>query len=134
MIVKDVMEALANQAKTITGLRCFAYPPDSIEPPTFLVELPETIDFDGTYGRGVDSLTLPAMLLVARSDDRTSVKNLLPYVDGSGAKSIKAVLESGTYTAMDTVHVSQCELAVYTFAAVNYLGADFTINLTGSGA
>jgi hypothetical protein len=134
MIVKDVMEALAGQASTIAGLRCFAYPPAKVSPPTFLVELPETVDFDGAYGRGVDSLTIPAIVLVGRAEDRASVKNLLPYVDGAGDSSIKQALEQRVYTAMDTVHVSQVELGFYTFAGIEYLGAEFTINITGSGA
>jgi hypothetical protein len=133
MILEDVMQALADRADTIDGLRCFAYPPDKVHPPTFLVELPETVNFDGTYARGMDSLTIPAIVLVGRADARVSVKNLVPYLAGSGPQSIKQVLESGTYTAMDTVHVAQAELAVYRFGAIDFLGAEFTINITGSG-
>ncbi|MCE7008732.1 hypothetical protein LWC34_38865 [Kibdelosporangium philippinense] len=128
----DVMEALADRARTLIP-RSFAYPPDKISPPTFLLDLPEAVDYDGTYGRGMDSLRLTALVLVGRAENRASVRNLLPYVDGSGRQSVKALLESGMYSAMDTVHVSQAELAVYKFAAIDYLGAEFTINITGSG-
>lgn len=133
MNVQDVMEELAAKASAVVP-RSFAYPPDKISPPTFLIELPEKVDFDGAYDRGMDSLTLPAMMLVGRSSDRSSVKNLLPYLAGSGDQSVKQALESGPYTAMDTVQVAEAELGFYRFADIEYLGAEFTINITGSGA
>jgi hypothetical protein len=133
MILEDVMEQLATRANTIEGLRGFDIPLGPINPPTFFLELPEDINFDGTYGRGMDSLTLTGVLLIGKAESRASAVAIRPYLNGSGDKSIKAVLEFGTYTAMDTVHVSRAELAVYTYAAVAYLGAEFTINITGSG-
>lgn len=133
MNVADVMQALADQAATVIP-RSFAYPPDKVSPPAFIVELPEVVEFDATYGRGSDTMAIPAVVLVARADDRSAVKNLLPYLDGAGGTSIKAALENGSYTAMNTVHVRQAELAVFTFAAVDYLGIEFTINITGKGA
>jgi hypothetical protein len=134
MNVADVMQALADRAATIEGLRCFAYPPDKVSPPALIVELPETVEFDATYGRGSDSMTIPVVVLVARKDDRTAVKNLLPYLNGSGERSVKQVLESGTYTAMTMVHVSKAELSVFTFGTVDYLGIEYSVDITGKGA
>jgi hypothetical protein len=134
MILEDVMEQLATQADTIAGLRAFDIPLGPVNPPTFFLELPEDINYDGTYSRGMDALTLTGVLLIGKAASRESAVAIRPYLNGSGAQSIKTVMESGTYTAMDTVHVSHAELAVYTFAAVAYLGAEFTIEITGSGA
>lgn len=133
MILEDVMEQLGARADTIEGLRGFDIPLGPVNPPTFFLELPEDINYDGTYGRGMDALTLNGVLLVGKAENRASAVAIRPYMNGSGDKSIKAVLESGPYTAMDTVHISRAELAVYTFAAVAFLGAEFTINITGSG-
>ena len=134
MNLADVMEQISDQAATISGLNCFPYPPDSISPPTFEVNLPESIDFDQTYVRGTDAVTLTANVLVGRASHRAAVLNLAPYVAGSGSSSIKAVLEAGTYTAFDTIHVSQVDFAIFPYGAVEYLGAQFTINITGSGS
>lgn len=134
MNLADVMQQLADRADTIPGLRCFAYPPNKITPPAFEVDLPERVNFDGTYGRGLDFIRLTANVLVSRANDRASVVEIVPYIAGSGPKSIKEVLESGEYTAMDVVHIPECEFAIFPVAGNTYLGAQFTIDITGSGA
>lgn len=133
MILEDVMEQLATRAGTIDGLRSHDIPLGPVSPPWFFLELPEDIDYDGTYSRGMDSLVLTGVLLIGKAESRASAVAIRPYLNGSGDKSIKARLDSGPYTAMDTVRVSRAELAVYTFAAVAFLGAEFTINITGRG-
>lgn len=134
MNLADVLQEIADQADTIVGVQCFAYPPDKIVPPTFYPNLPESIDFDETYQRGTDTLTLTADLLVGRANARAAVAQLAPFVDGSGDASIKAMLEAGTYTTFSTIHVRQVEFGIYPIAAVEYLGGRFTIDITGPGS
>lgn len=134
MNLADVLQELADQADTITGIQCFAYPPDKVVPPTFYPNLPEQIDFDDTYQRGTDTLTLTADLLVGRSNDRAAVAQLAPYVSGSGEQSVKAVLEAGTYTAFNTIHVRSVEFGIFPVASVDHLGGRFTIDITGPGS
>lgn len=133
MNLADVMQQIADQADTIVGLQCFPYPPDKIVPPTFEVGLPEPISFDEEYDEGSDSMTFPVAVWVGRKQDRSSVANLAPYVSTSGDKSIKAVLESGTYTAMETLHIRTIEFVIAPIAGVDYLGAQFTVEVTGPG-
>lgn len=133
MELENVMGQLATRAGTIDGLRSFDIPQGPPNPPWFFLELPEDIDYDGTYSRGMDALELHGILLIGKAESRASAVAIRPYLNGAGAKSIKTVLESGTYTAMDTVHISRSELVVYTYSATSYLGADFTIKITGSG-
>jgi hypothetical protein len=133
MNLADVMQQLSDRADTIADLHCFPYPPDKITPPTFEVGLPEAINFDEEYDEGSDSMTFPASVWVGRKQDRSSVVNLAPYVATSGAKSIKAVLESGTYTAFETIQVQTVEFVIAPIASVEYLGAQFTIEITGPG-
>lgn len=134
MIVSDLMDELATQLETISGLRCFAYPPDSLTPPAAVVSYPDVINYDATYGRGSDTLTLPVMVLVGRPTDRTARDLLSAYVDGSGSKSVKAVLEAGTYTAFDSIRVASAEIDVVTIGATPYLNAEFSVEITGSGS
>jgi hypothetical protein len=134
MELGDVMEEIAAAAGVIEGLRCFAYPPDKISPPTFMTALPESIDFDGTYGRGMDTLQIPGLLVVGRMQDRSSVLNLVKYLGGSGPLSIKQAIEAFEYTSCDYVHVKSAAPGVFTFGQVDHLGVDLSMTATGSGA
>jgi hypothetical protein len=134
MDLGNVMDQVATQLDTISGLRCFAYPPDSITPPAAIVSYPEELLFDATYDRGADTLLLPVIVAVGKVHDR-STRNLVDgYCAGSGASSIKAVLEAGTYTAFDTVRVTRAEFDVVTIGGTDYLAALFDLDIIGDGA
>ncbi len=134
MNLGDVMDEIAAELDTIAGLRVFAFPADNIPAPAAVVGYPETISFDTTMGRGVDTITLPVFVLVGRVTDRTSRDLLSAYVDGSGAASVKAVLQAGKpWVAMSSVRVVSAEFTVATVAGVDYLTAVFTVNVYGSG-
>ena len=74
------------------------------------------------------------MIVVGRPTDRRTRDLLAAYVAGTGARSIKAVLESGTYTAFQTVRVASADFDVVSIAATDYLAAMFSIEITGSGS
>lgn len=134
MNLANVMDAVSDRLDTIDGLRCFAYPPGSVTPPAAVVSYPGDYTFDETYGRGSDRLTLPVVLVVGKATDRTSRDALGAFCDGSGVKSVKAVLESGTYTAFDSLRVASIEFDVVTIAATDYLAAIFDIEIFGAGS
>jgi hypothetical protein len=94
VILADVMDEVAARLDTIDGLRCHAYPADNVAPPAAVVTYPDSIDFDSTYARGMDRLTLPVVVLIGRVSDRASRDRISDYVDGTGAASLKAVLEA----------------------------------------
>lgn len=107
MNLADVMQELADQLDTIAGLRVYAYPPASVQPPAAVVTYPDTYTFDETYRRGMDRLELPVVLMVGKVSDRASRDRLGRYVDGSG-----------TVTAFDSVAGSvTAELAAAMFGA-----------------
>lgn len=130
-----VMQAVADRIGTITGLRVYAYPTDSITPPAAIVGYPDTYSYDETYGRGMDRIAdLPVIVAVGKVSDRATRDNITKYVRGSGATSVKGVIESGTYTAFDTVRVTGVAFDIITIASVDYLGATFTLDIAGTGA
>lgn len=135
MNLEAVMTEVAERLETIAGLRVFAHPVDAINPPTAIVSLPE-ITFDTTYGRGSDRFTLPVVLAVGKSSDRASLKNIAPYIAGAGSKSVKQVLEdeSTPYVAFYTLRVQSVEFDFVTWAAIEYLTAAFTLDISGPGA
>jgi hypothetical protein len=129
----DVMDELAAQLDTITGLRVTAFPAAQVQVPAAVVGLPEDITFDLTYGRGVDQMNIPVFVLVGNVWDRTARDEIAAYVDGSGTSSIKAVLEAGTYTAMSSVRVASATFETVSVAAVEYLAATFSVDVYGTG-
>lgn len=137
MDVQAVAEEIAGKAGAISGLRAFAYPVDKPPLPGAVVALPDDIDYDQTYGRGSDSMTFPLFVFVARTPERAAAKALAAYLSGSGSKSIKAAVDnttSNTYTSCDTVTVTRAVTGAYTYNAVEVYGAEFTIEVSGSGA
>ena len=133
MNLADVMDQVGERADTIAGLRVFRYPPPKLTPPGAWVDYPDTVEFDQTYGRGLDRMTLPFVVVVGKVSDRAAQNQLGAYCDGDGEKSIKAVLESGSYTAFDELHVRKIEFDPMTVAANVYMGALFTLDISGKG-
>lgn len=133
MNLADVMDEVGAAAETITGLRVAPYWADRVTPPAAVIAWPDRYDYDATFGRGADRLTLPLIVLVGRVDQRTARDALAAYADGSGARSIKAAVEAGTYTACDSVRVQDCEFSVITVAAVEYLAGTFALDIIGTG-
>lgn len=129
------MDQVAWQLDTIDGLRAFAFPPDSISPPTAWLAYPAAYTFDATYGRGMDRITdLGVVVAVGKVSDRSTRDLVSAYADGAGAKSVKAVLQAGTYTAFDALRVTEVTFDVLTRAGTDYLAALFTLDLAGKGS
>lgn len=135
-----VMTEVDTRLKTITGLRSTAIGTDgAVTPPAAVQYLPERVEFDKTYGRGLDQLTdLVVVVFVGRANMRNAVKALAPYLAGSGTKSIKAKLD---YTA--AAPYSSCADFQVVYAEIDenaamggsaYLAALFHCNVAGSGA
>lgn len=133
MNLGDVMDEIGTVLETIDGLRVFPYWADRITPPAAVVAWPDPVTYDATMARGADQMTLPLFVLVGRFDARTTRDRLAVYLDGSGASSVKAVLEAHTYTSCDSVRVASATVDSYTVAAVDYLGAEFSLDIFGTG-
>lgn len=138
MIVVDVMAEIGTKLDTISGLRVFPYWADDVPTPAAIVALPDEITFDETYGRGADRIVIPVLVLVAAISDRTGHKEASAYMDGSGASSVKAKLDStntNTYTSCDVVRVASAENSRYkSVAGVTLLGVNFTVEIFGQGS
>lgn len=133
MDLVEVMDEVAQRLGGIADLNVFAYPPGTITPPAAIVDFPE-IEFDLTYGRGSDRLSLPVRLMVARPFERSTRNALTPYCAGSGARSFKQVLESGTYNTFDTLRVTGVEFGTTEVGGTQYMGAVFTLDIVGPGS
>lgn len=134
MNLANVMQAIADQADTIAGLRVFGYPQPKVDPPAAIVPYPDHIALDETYQRGSDRITIQLVVLVGKATERTTRERVGAFCDGSGASSIKAVLEAGTYDEFDELVVTGVDFEDYVIAATTYLAAIFSIDILGPGA
>lgn len=133
MNLGNVMDEIGTALDTITGLNVFPYWADRVVPPAAVVAWPDPVTYDSTMARGSDDLTLSVIVLVGRFDARTTRDRMSRYLDGSGAASIKAVLEAATYTTLDAIRVATATVDTYTSAGVELLGAEFQLQITGRG-
>lgn len=134
MNLANVMDEIAAALGSIDGLRVYPYSANTIVSPAAIVDWPEEINYDATYGRGADQQTIKVIVCVAKLTDRGTKGRLAQYLDGSDATSVKAAVDGGTYTACDSVRVARAVVDVITIGAVDYLGAEFDVEVTGQGA
>jgi hypothetical protein len=90
--ISSIRTGLATRLATISGLRTAATMPDLPSPPIAIV-IPDNINFDDTFHRGMDTLTFRIFLVVGRADERTAQNSIDGYCATSGASSIKAAIE-----------------------------------------
>lgn len=131
MNLAAVMDEIGDALDTIAGLRVFAYSADRITPPAAVVGWPDPLTYDQAFARGADRIDLPIYLMVGRVDARSARDDLAAYLDGTGASSVKAVVDGATYTACDSVRVASATVEAITVADIEYLGAVFTVDIIG---
>lgn len=135
MDLAGVMDELGLALETIEGLRVFPYTADRITPPAAMVGWPDPVTYGLTYGRGMDRQSMPVWLMVSRADARSASKDLAPYLDGSGPKSVRAAIEDATtYEICHAITVKSATVQSFSIAGVEYLGAEFIVDIAGSGS
>lgn len=134
MNLSNVMVEVAERLDTITGLRVAAQPGQKVQPPGAIVTYPESFTFDATCGRGADRAKIHVFVLVGRATARTAREEMGEFTDGAGDRSVKAVLESGTYTSFHTIRVEGGEIDTVKEGDVDYLACDFTLDIFGAGS
>lgn len=136
MDLAAVMDQVKNRlVGVLPDVNGFAYPPGTVTPPAFIVTYPDRIDLGTSYGNGQSEIeSLPVVLVVGKVSDPDTRDTIALYAAGSGARSVRQILESGTYTAFHTLKVTDCEFSVYQEAANTYLAATFHCDITGPGS
>ncbi len=134
MDVRAVMVELGERLRTIDSVQVYDYPPGSASAPAIIVSYPDSITYDETYGRGMDRMALPVVVLIGRPTDRTTVDKMTAFAAGSGSSSVKAVLESGTYTTFDALRVEGADFDVVSLAGIDYMAGMFNLDIWGQGS
>ncbi len=133
MNLEDVAQQLSDQLATILNGRSTPYAPDTISPPAGYVFGPESTPHQ-SYANGLTRLKMSVTVAVARTPLNVAWKALAGFMSDTGATSVKACLESGTYTAFDTIVVTRSFAGDVTIGDNPYKGAQFELDITGTGA
>jgi len=127
-----IRSGLKTNIANITSLVVYDYVPDSIEPPTAIVGVVDSIDYDSTMARGADTYTIPIFLYVSRVDAEDSQDTLDSYLASSGSSSVKAQVESDLTLggSAQSVRVIEADnYGVYNVNNIDYLGVEFTVEV-----
>jgi hypothetical protein len=79
----SIRNGIGTNLGNISSLSVYNYVPDSIEPPTAVVGVVESIDYDTSMARGADTYTIPILLYVSRVDAQDSQETLDAYLASS---------------------------------------------------
>lgn len=134
MFLNDVMDDLGAALRTIEGLRVFDYMPTDAPVPAALVGWPTDVGYDGTFGNGMQKISLPIVIVVGAVDDRTTRDRLAVYADPWAETSVKQVLESAESSSWHHVLVPSVQFEPYKNGGVWMLAGIFTTTITGRGA
>lgn len=108
---------------------------DKVAPPQLVIGLPESIDYDTTYGRGVDSVRgLEIIAVVGKVNTPASFNKLSEYSAGSGAASVRQIVETHSGVSYETLSVDSVEFGSVSVGGIDYLTAVFSLTITGKGA
>lgn len=130
--LSSIRSGLSTRLATISGMSVFSFVPDSIEPPTAVVGVMSSVDYDSTMSRGSDSYEIPLYLYVSRVDAELSQDSLDEFLAGSGSSSIKQAIEGdstlgGVVSSARVVEASN--YGVYTINSIDYLGVEFSVEI-----
>lgn len=128
--VGAVMDGLGVRLASISGLRTYDYPADAVAVPAAVVLFPE-LSYDDTMARGADRATFQVLVLVGKASDRSARDALALYLNGTGAKSIKTVIEADRTLggSAQTTRVTEARVETFTVGGADYLGARFTVEV-----
>lgn len=128
----NIRDEIKNNLANISALSVISFVPDSIEPPTAVVGVMETIEYDQSLQRGADRYEIPIYLYVSRVDAQDSQETLDGFLASTGANSVKAQVESDTTLnsqAQSVRVISAGNYGVYNINNINYLGVEFIVEV-----
>lgn len=128
MNLGDVMDKVGASILGIGGLRTYDYPPESAQPPFAYVDMPQSIDYDLSMGRGNQRFTLEVHVGVGNTMTRETRDAVAALAATDGGSSLKGAIESAELGAM--VRVTRAEFATIQLASGSYAGLVLTLDVT----
>lgn len=132
--IAAIREGLTKNLKTIPGLRVDTVLSDILNPPVAIISL-ERLQYSRSMANGNNQFTFKVTVVVGRQSERSAQETLDLYCAPTGAKSIKAAIESDMSLNGSAWDVQVPELTAYgviTSGEVNYLSAEFSVTVFAS--
>jgi hypothetical protein len=128
--LENVLAGLKESLENIAKLRVYDFPSSKVDPPAAVLSLPET-PYDVTLGGRSDVWTFPVWVLVSKADDRSAYKEMIPYLDAEGERSIRAMIEADRTLggACDTCAVVNARPQFASVGGVEFLAIEFTLEV-----
>jgi hypothetical protein len=131
-----VADEIVGRLKTAFEPRGFyihPQPAESLTPPALIVSYPKTVEYDETYGRGMDKVTDWEILAATGAVSEFSARKRLLQLAGGGLAGVKAVLEAPGQQSFDEIRVSSASFDVFTMAGVDYVSCTWLLDIWGTG-
>jgi hypothetical protein len=128
-LVSELRDGLKANLATIPGLRTSDIVPDNPNPPIAIV-LPQSVKYDDSFNRGMNTYTFSVVVVVNRVSERTGQNSLDAYVSGTGASSVKRAIEIDKTLNGKAFDVRVSDVRNYgdiTIGEINYFSAEFVV-------
>jgi hypothetical protein len=93
MSITDIRAGIETNLETISGLRGYSEIPENPQVPAAVVTL-DSIEYHQAFKNGLVQFNFTVTVIVGRFNARASQQVLNEFADNSGAKSIRAAIES----------------------------------------
>lgn len=127
-----VRAEIATALRTIAGLSVYEHDAAG-KVPAAIVSLPERIDYNATYARGLTAMDDVQVIILCGKPGRHAEKAALGYAKDTGTGAVVAVLQGYAWTAFDWITVEYAEFLSVTMGANEYLAVVFHAKLAGRG-
>ena len=130
MSISSLRTGLANNLKTISGLRVLETLPDVVNPPMAMIGLTK-VAYNRQNNQSMSEYTFKVTVIVGRVSERTA-QNTLDILVAPGSGSIKAAVESDRTLGGNAYEVFLAELSAYgaiTVNGIDYLSAEFSVQV-----
>ena len=130
MSISDLRTGLANNLKTISGLRVLETLPDVVNPPVAMIGLTK-VAYNRQNNQSMSEYTFKVTVIVGRVSERTA-QNTLDILVAPGTGSVKAAVESDRTLGGNAYEVFLGELSAYgaiTVNGIDYLSAEFSVQV-----
>jgi hypothetical protein len=130
MSISDLRTGLANNLKTLSGLRVLETLPDVVNPPVAMIGLTK-VAYNRQNNQSMSEYTFKVTVIVGRVSERTA-QNTLDIWVAPGTGSVKAAVESDRTLGGNAYEVFLAELSAYgaiTVNGIDYLSAEFSVQV-----
>jgi hypothetical protein len=127
----SIKAGLATNLATITGMRTSTQIPEQPQPPVAIITV-NSINYDTTFGRGLDEYLLTVTVIVSRADGRNAQNLLDQYCASSGTLSVKSAIELDRSLGGSANDCRVTGLSTYgnlTIGETNYLAGEWSVTV-----